>query len=42
MKPLMLDFIELIIESVLAIMFISLTDVFTYILSIAGLIKLPK
>ena len=42
MKPLMLDFIELIIESALATMSISLADVFTCILSIAGPVKLPK
>ena len=36
------DSIELIIESVLVTIFINLTDVSTYILSIAGPVKLPK
>ena len=38
----MLDSIEFIIESVLAITSISLVDVFTYILSITRPVKLPK
>ena len=36
------DSIELIIESVLVTIFINLTDVSTYILSITGFVKLPK
>ena len=42
MKPLTLDSIKLIIESTLAIMSVNSVDVFIYILSIAGPVKLPK
>ena len=42
MKPLILDSIELTIESILTTISISLADISTYILSITRPVKLPK